>query len=115
MPHAPIAVMVFDMLRKSITSWSAIHVFSNAIHLVKIWTVRSGAEYGKGVISTALTTLKMAEVAPMPSARVTREATAKPGLLIRPRTAWVMSWRMLSNMECLTAAAAAGLASCNGD
>jgi hypothetical protein len=65
---------------------------------VKIWTVRSGDAYGSGVINTALTTLKMAEVAPMPSASVTREAAAKPGLLMRPRRAPVMSCRRLSNM-----------------
>ena len=54
---------------------------------LKSCTRRSGAAYGSGVSSTALTTLKMAEVAPMPSARVMSDAAAKPGLLISPRIA----------------------------
>src|SRR5687767_10633806 len=40
----------------------------------------------------------MADVAPMPSASVTNAAAAKPGLLMSPRIAPVMSWRRLSNM-----------------
>src|SRR5262245_15762245 len=52
----------------------------------------------------------MAEVAPIPKASVMSEAAAKPGLLISPRTAWVTSCRIPSNMRCLTARMGAGLA-----
>src|SRR5688500_392087 len=93
-----IAVRVFDMVRKSITSAFASQVLSKLIHRVNSWTRRSGSEYGSGVMSTALTTLKMADVAPMPNARVSSAAAAKPGLLISPRIAPVMSCRRLSNM-----------------
>lgn len=75
------------MLLKSTTSWSESHVLSKATHLVKSCTVRSGESYGSGDISTALTTLKMAEVAPIPRASVIKEAAANPGLLMRPRSA----------------------------
>ena len=49
---------------------------------------QSGSGYGSGRSSTALTTLKMAVLAPMPSARTRIAAIAKPGRLRRTRTAY---------------------------
>ena len=46
-------------------------------------TMRSGASNGSGRSTTALTTLKMAVVAPMPSASVRIAVAAKPGCRIR--------------------------------
>ena len=63
------------------------HVLSKLIHLLQIIARCSGALYGSGVSNTALTTLKIAEVAPMPRASVIRDAAAKPGLFQSPRTA----------------------------
>ncbi len=81
------------------TSALASQVFSKAVQRVNSCTIRSGWEYGNGVISTALTTLKMAEVAPIPSASVMSDAAAKPGLLINPRMAPETSCRRLSNIR----------------
>ena len=69
-------------------------VLSKLIHLLQISTRCSGSAYGSGVRSTALTTLKIAEVAPMPRASVKRAATAKPGLFHSLRTAPLTSCRM---------------------
>jgi hypothetical protein len=46
----------------------------------------SGSAYGNGFSNTPLTTLKMAVLAPMPSARVTTATAANPGLRQRRRT-----------------------------
>jgi hypothetical protein len=54
-------------------------------------TRRSGASYGSGVSSTALTTLKIADVAPIPSDSVTSAAAAKPGLFHNQRSALATS------------------------
>jgi hypothetical protein len=52
-----------------------------------IRTKRSLSGYGSGRSNTALTTLKTAVVAPIPSASVTTAAVANPGLRARPRAA----------------------------
>jgi hypothetical protein len=54
-----------------------------------VWsaTMRAGSRYGSGVRTTALTTLNIAVVAPMPSATVRIAVAAKPGWRIRFRTA----------------------------
>ena len=57
---------------------------SKLIQRLQIITRRSGSAYGSGASSTARTTVKMAEVAPMPSARVTRAAVANPGVRSKP-------------------------------
>jgi len=49
-------------------------------------------------MTTALTTVKMALLAPMPSASVTTATAAKPGDRTRPRHANRQSWRKLSIM-----------------
>jgi hypothetical protein len=46
---------------------------------------RSGSGNGRGLRRTALTTLKIAVVAPIPSASATTATTAKPGLLASVR------------------------------
>ena len=61
-----------------------------------IRTSRSLSGYGSGRSSTALTTLKTAVVAPMPSASVMTAAAAKPGLRTRPRAAYETSRRTSS-------------------
>jgi hypothetical protein len=50
-------------------------------------TMRSGSGYGSGRSTTALTTLKMAVVAPMPSASVRIAVSANEGWRRRLRTA----------------------------
>ena len=50
-------------------------------------TSRSGSGYGSGCSSTPLTTLKIAVVAPTPSASVSTATIVKPGDLISWRTA----------------------------
>jgi hypothetical protein len=49
-------------------------------------TIRSGAAKGSGRSTTALTTLKMAVVAPMPRASVSTAVAAKPGCRTSVRT-----------------------------
>ena len=53
----------------------------------EIATSSSGFEYGSGLRRTAYTTLKMAVLAPMPSASVQMAAAAKPGVLRNERSA----------------------------
>ena len=56
------------------------------LRLVLVTTItRSGWSNGIGRRTTALTTLKIAVVAPMPSARVRMAVAAKPGWRIRVR------------------------------
>jgi hypothetical protein len=50
-------------------------------------TSESGSGYASGLISTPLTTLKMAVFAPMPSASVKTATAANVGLRRRPRSA----------------------------
>jgi hypothetical protein len=64
-----------------------------------IRTSRSLSGYGSGRSSTALTTLKTAVVAPMPSASVATAAVANPGLRARPRTAYETSRRTSSSQK----------------
>lgn len=47
---------------------------------------RDGSAYGSGRSMTAFTTLKIAVLAPMPSASVMSAVIAKPGLFRRVRT-----------------------------
>ena len=54
-------------------------------------TSRSGCGKGRGFKRTALTTLKMAVLAPIPTASTMTAAAVKPGLLARPRRPWRMS------------------------
>ena len=51
-------------------------------------TSRSGSRYGSGSSITVRTTLKIAEVAPMPRASVTSAAAVKPGARRSTRTPW---------------------------
>ena len=51
-------------------------------------TIRSGSWYGSGSSITVRTTLKIAEVAPMPRASVTSAAAVKPGARRSTRTPW---------------------------
>ena len=60
------------------TSPSATHVLSKAVHLLQIITARSGSCHGRGRRSTASTTLKIAALAPMPSASVAIATAVKP-------------------------------------
>src|SRR5215469_5722840 len=55
-------------------------------------TSRSGWWNGSGLSSTALTTLNIAVVTPMPSAIVTTATVANPGLLLSLRSAYRKSW-----------------------
>ena len=55
-------------------------------------TSRSGALYGSGRSSTALTTLKMAVLAPMPIARVKVTTAVKPGCFLNSLRACRRSW-----------------------
>jgi hypothetical protein len=57
-------------------------------------TRRSGSVNGSGRSITALTTLKMAVVAPTPSASVRAAMAVKPGLFRRARAAYRRSWRV---------------------
>ncbi len=59
-------------------------------------TMRSAFGYGNGRSKTVLTTLKMAELAPMPTASVTTTIAVKPGCLSKPRRPWRMSFRIVS-------------------
>jgi hypothetical protein len=59
-------------------------------------TSRSGSAYGSGRSSTALTTLKMAVQAPMPSAIVTIATAAKPRFLRSPRRVYIRSLNSVS-------------------
>ena len=52
---------------------------------------RSASGNGSGFSTTALTTVKMAELTPMPRPRITMPAMANPGLLIKARAPWRMS------------------------
>jgi hypothetical protein len=52
-----------------------------------MFTSASESGYGSGLMSTALTTLKIAVVAPMPSASVTTAAAAMLGCLRNIRVA----------------------------
>src|ERR1043166_1247806 len=54
---------------------------------------RPGSAYGSGRSSTALTTLKIAVLAPMPSMRVRVTVSAKPGWRRSARRAWLKSLR----------------------
>src|SRR5262249_46377218 len=56
---------------------------------MSVWIVasRSGFAYGSGRNSTALTTLKIAVVAPIPSPMVAIAVTVKAGLFLSVRTA----------------------------
>ena len=60
-------------------------------------TRRSASGNGSGFRSTLLTTLKMAVLAPIPSARVTSVASVKAGVRSRRRAAYRTS-RIRSNM-----------------
>ena len=60
---------------------------SHPVQRLHTITRRSGSLYGSGDSSTARKTLKMALVAPMPSASVTTATTAKPGWRRRARKA----------------------------
>ena len=51
-----------------------------------ICRIRSGCGYGIGSSNTALTTLKIAMLAPMPRASVTSAAAVNPGVRSRART-----------------------------
>ena len=62
-----------------------------AVRSFWIRTSRPGSWYGNGRSNTVLTTLKIAVVAPMPSAMVTIAVAAKPGLLRRVRAACARS------------------------
>src|SRR5437016_6108390 len=57
-----------------------------------IRTSRSGSRYGRGRSSTALTTLKIAVFAPMPSASVSTATAVKPGFLSNWRKANLKSF-----------------------
>ena len=48
--------------------------------------MRSGSANGSGFSTTAFTTVKMAELTPMPRPRITTPASAKPGVLRSVRT-----------------------------
>src|SRR5271170_3076786 len=50
--------------------------------------MRSECGYGSGASRTALTTEKMAVLAPMPSARATTATAVNPGLPVRTRREW---------------------------
>src|SRR4030095_4169588 len=56
-------------------------------------TRRSGSVNGSGRSITALTTLKMAVVAPTPNASVRAPMAVKPGLLLSAPAAYRRSWR----------------------
>ena len=53
----------------------------------RVTTRRSASAYGSGRSSTAFTTLKMAVVAPIPSASVSTATSVKPGVLRKARMA----------------------------
>jgi hypothetical protein len=59
----------------------------NAGNSVYMRTSFSGSLYGNGRSTTAYTTLKIAVVAPIPSARQRTAAAVNPGFLRRMRTA----------------------------
>ena len=74
-------------------------------------TSSSASGYGSGLISTPYTTLKIAVVAPIPSASVNTAAAVKPGWRRRPRTAWRKPEelnRAIVLMRCTLSAAAPG-------
>ena len=52
-----------------------------------ICTSRSGSAYGSGRSSTAFTTLKIAAVAPSPTASVSTVMIVRPGVRLNPRSA----------------------------
>src|SRR5580698_8235455 len=56
-------------------------------------TMRSGSGYESGWSRTALTTEKMAVLAPMPRASVRMATSEKPGLLRRLRRPYFRFWR----------------------
>src|SRR5882762_4159503 len=73
------------LFKPRIERWSA--VYSD--------TSRSGFSTGMGWKKTALTTVKIAVLAPMPRASVTTATMVNPGDLRKPRNAYRMSCPML--------------------
>jgi hypothetical protein len=59
-------------------------------------TSRSGSANGSGRSSTALTTEKIAELAPMPKASATTATSVKPGFFKSIRTPYLMSCQSVS-------------------
>jgi len=57
--------------------------------------IRSGCGQGSGASKTALTSEKMAVLAPMPSARAVTATVVNPGLLVKTRREWHRSERRL--------------------
>ena len=52
-----------------------------------ICTSRSGSAYGSGRSKTAFMTLKIAAVAPSPTASVSKVTIVRPGVRLKPRSA----------------------------
>src|SRR5262245_12573060 len=79
--------------RKSRMSGAAIGACGKLVLTIRfqIITRRSGSRYGSGRSSTASMTLKIAVVAPIPSARVRSATVVNPGLRRSVRTPYVMS------------------------
>jgi hypothetical protein len=63
------------------------HIVIRRIPCWRICTSRSGSRKGSGFNSAASTKLKMAVMAPMPSASVITATAVKPGLLSKDRPA----------------------------
>src|SRR5882672_574763 len=61
---------------------------SRSVRVDQIQTSRSGSRKGRPRSSTALTMLKTAVFAPIPTARIRMAAVVNPGLLLRPRAAY---------------------------
>src|SRR5262249_21185020 len=61
-------------------------------------TSRRASAYGSGRSSTALTTLKIAVQAPMPSAIVIVATAVKPAFFLRPRAAYAQPLTQVSTM-----------------
>jgi len=71
---------------KSSAEWSDLNSSNFGMFLV-ISTSCAASGYGSGWSSTTSTVVKIAVLAPMPTASVRIAVTAKPGLLVRVRSA----------------------------
>jgi hypothetical protein len=89
-----IASRVFDCSRQSLMSGSDALLSSSPRTMVLIDTRREASANGSGLSSTPLTMLKMAVLAPMPTASTITTIALKPGDLMRVRSAWRRSVSM---------------------
>jgi hypothetical protein len=70
---------VFDCFSMSRKFWGDSHAIDLPFQSASTWTRRSASGNGSGRSSTAFTTLKIALVAPIPSASVSAATSVKPG------------------------------------